>query len=222
MVMKNICFFRISLNVVLCCFLISCSHNETEEDPTIYNGDLEIKNQTKIDLFEYTKITGNLIISGNDVRNLNELTSLVSVGGDLVIMSTTISSVYGLSNLTAVGGDFKMALNKNISSLRYLSNLTSVGGKLEISYSYSLISLDGLENLTVLGGDLFIAGNYHPSYGGKALKNYCAISQLILNGQVTIDEYTIRQNGENTEPYNSGYSPTFEQIKNTGSGGCEK
>ena len=73
-----------------------------------------------------------------------------------------------------------------------MENLSSIGENLSILDNDNLISLNGLENLTTLGNSLYIGTNNDSAKAGNlALKNLCAISQLITSGEVTSNEYKV-------------------------------
>lgn len=63
--------------------------------PVIYEGDLILNSQEDIDNCIYTGVTGNLIISGDDISDLSALEHIDSVGGSLIIS--------GCSSLTDLG-----------------------------------------------------------------------------------------------------------------------
>jgi hypothetical protein len=120
--------------------------------------------QQQIDNFQTnypgcTEIEGYVIISGNDITNLDGLSVLTSIGSGLSIHTNALTSFTGLNNLTSIGGDLGIEENYALTSIIGLEGLTSIGGRLEVSYNYHLTSLTGLEGLTSIGGSLTIAMN---------------------------------------------------------------
>ena len=112
-----------------------------------------------------TILEGDVLISGDDITNLNGLNVVTSIGGNLSVgdywggISTLLTSLTGLENLDSIGGNFRILYNDSLASLTGLENLTSIGGVLDIYGNVSLASLTGLENLTSIGGVLRIDGN---------------------------------------------------------------
>jgi len=130
--------------------------------------------QSQIDSFQInypgcTEIEGDVLISGDDITNLNVLSVITSIGGDLeVVDNDVLTNLTGLNNLDSIGGDIEISWNTSLSSLTGLEKLTAIEGRLRIGYDYyiyglggnnSLKSLTGLENLTSIGGNLEILSN---------------------------------------------------------------
>jgi len=130
--------------------------------------------QSQIDSFQInypncTVIEGSVIISGNDISNLNELSVLTTIQGDLKIeYNDSLIQLTGLNNLTSIGGDLRIGVNDALTSLSGLAKLTHIGRHLFIGYwdawveyvgNPSLTNLTGLEGLTYLNGGLYIYGN---------------------------------------------------------------
>ena len=90
----------------------------------VYKGDLFLPTQEDIDSFNYTEVTGNLIIGKKEdnekITNLKGLSSLCKIEKSLFFSgNTNIISYDGLQNLTTIGGDFihKGSYYKNDKSL---------------------------------------------------------------------------------------------------------
>ncbi len=127
-----------------------------------WSQDIELSSQADVDAFDQsiTDISGYLIIEGNDITDLSNLSNITSVGGHLQISSNdALVNLDGLSNITSVGGYIEISYNDALVNLDGLSKITSVGEDLIISSNVALVNLDGLSNLTSVGGDLFIAYN---------------------------------------------------------------
>ncbi len=127
-------------------------------------------NQAQIDNFQSnnpgcTEIEGYVLIMGDDITNLLELSVLTSIGGELWISENDkLASLMGLENLTSIGGSLTIgkigfAGNPYLTTLAGLNNLTSVGSYVKINNNPALISLTGLENLASVGGDMQISDN---------------------------------------------------------------
>lgn len=178
----------------------------------IYEGNLKLTTQAQIDSFNYTVVTGNLIIqesTKNDILNLNGLSNLTSVNGDLHIgynaaltslnglsnlisvgedliisYNAVLNSLIGLSNLTSIDGDLLVFENNTLASLNALSNLTSIKGSLDI-YGSRVTSLDGLHNLTTVGKDLYIRDNFDLT-SLDALSKISSLKGLSISGNSSL------------------------------------
>jgi hypothetical protein len=124
-----------------------------DEGEHTYVGDLFFSTQAELDAFLpcWTKIDGDLTISGNSIFNLGALSNVKEVTRNVNIQYTSISNMIGLDNLTTVGGKFKIKTN---------------------TYGPRMSSLDGLEALSYVGKSLVIYYNFN-------LTDCCAISDLI-------------------------------------------
>jgi len=117
-----------------------------------------------------TEIEGDVVISGNDISNLDSLMALISIGGNLFIGNLEsgnpiLASITGLSNLTSVGDNFVLYNNPSLINLEGLESLFFIGGDLWIDYNSSLESLHGLENSDLeIFEDLNISNNSSLSY----------------------------------------------------------
>lgn len=185
-------------------------------------GDFEIWLNRDLETLEglesLTSIGGNLYILQNYALNsLNALEGVTSIGGTLTFNDNdALISLDGLSSLITVGGSLRVFWNDALTSFNGLDSLTSVTANLEIWDNDNLINLNGLETLTTLGGNLYIGRNTNSSssgIGNNVLINLCGVSQLIVNGQISNEEYFVGTNAHN---------PTYTEIQSTGSGGCER
>jgi hypothetical protein len=140
----------------------------------IYNGDLILSTQDEVNRFHYTKVTGSLTISGENIENLTPLLCLDTVGGGIRIESNPLlTTLSGLQNLASVGatgqrdpteiywGSYSLVIHGNglLANLDGLQNLDSLSGYVDISGNASLSNLDGLQNLTSIGQYLSINNN---------------------------------------------------------------
>lgn len=124
--------------------------------------------QSEIDSFQInfpscTTITGDVLILGSDITNLNGLSVLTEVQGDLDIGSGNYGNPYltditGLGNLTTIGGRLYVSNNSALSSISDF-NITSIGTSLVIMKNNSLTDLQGLENVTHIDSSLLISEN---------------------------------------------------------------
>ena len=143
--------------------------------------DQESVNNFQINYPNCTKIDGRVIISGDNVQNLDGLSALNSIGGYLTIGFTrSLTNIEGLGNITSLGGSLKIENTYALQNLTGFNNLTSIGGSLTIQYNDVLTSLTGIEGLTSVGGNLTIGYN-------KVLTNLTAMKELkTIDGNLSI------------------------------------
>lgn len=121
--------------------------------------------QSQIDSFQVnypgcTIIEGNVVISGDDITNLNGLSVLTAVESDLGIDGNPLlSNLSGLHNVTQVGADFDIADNASLTDLTGLESLIYTGLDLSIEFNPNLLNLSGVENLKTIGAELVILEN---------------------------------------------------------------
>jgi hypothetical protein len=140
----------------------------------IHTGDLDILSQADMDGLApgLTEVTGNLIIEGNDIANIDNLGSLQTVGVDLYLHNNTIlTNLDSLSSLITVGDDFEIHNNAALINVDGLSSLKTVGYWLEFHNNAALKNVDGLSSLTTIGEDLQFHNN-------AALTNIDGLSSL--------------------------------------------
>jgi hypothetical protein len=129
------------------------------------HGDYYFLTQENIDDFqsyypECTELQGNVLISGNDITNLNGLNVVTSVSGSLTIRECNVlTSLAGLQNVNSVGNYLNIHSNVSLNTLVGFENLDSIGLSLWVVGNTSLNSLAGLTNLDYIGGGIEIAGN---------------------------------------------------------------
>ena len=90
-------------------------------------GNFELNSQSEVDTFNCTSVTGDLIIFGEDIINLDGLSALTSVGGSLEITyNDALTNVDGLSALISVGGTLEIWGNNALTNIKGLAVLTMV------------------------------------------------------------------------------------------------
>lgn len=101
-------------------------------------------------LINLTSVGGVLVISQNDsLIELKGLDNLAAIGNALVLLKNkSLSQTTALQNLTAVERAIKIIDNESLDDLMGLSNIPFVTS-IEITGNSSLTTLDGLENLTL-------------------------------------------------------------------------
>ncbi len=143
-------FFTLLLGFLLSILML------TESNAQIFSGNLTLGNQAEVDAFNYTEVTGNLLIQE-------------SVAGN-------ITNLNGLSSLTSVGENFRIENNTALTNIDGLFSLTTVGTALIISDNDALTNIDGLSSLTsvntgIIWGVLAILNN-------AALTEFCGLYTL--------------------------------------------
>jgi carbonic anhydrase/acetyltransferase-like protein (isoleucine patch superfamily) len=126
-----------------------------------YTGNLTLGTQAEVDAFDYTEVTGYLVIrdNGSSITNLNALSKLTSVGSSLhIYFNDALTSLSGLENITSVNATLNIQDNAALTSLSGLENIISVKN-LFISNNAALTSFSGLEKITSVGENLFISNN---------------------------------------------------------------
>jgi hypothetical protein len=139
----------------------------------ICSGNITLTTQAQVDAFPAThgcnEITGMLLISGNDITNVDSLYSLNIAGGLGITGNAQLTNIDGLSNLSRVGSSCNpancgypgtgVAIRNNplLSNVTGLSSLATIAGDLVIASNASLSSISGLGNLASIGGVLEIS-----------------------------------------------------------------
>ncbi len=118
---------------------------------------ITFSNQSMIDDFQNNYpdcdiIEGNVRIDGNDISNVDGLSSISAINGDLEIRDNPVlSNLSGLSNLTFVGGSLSIQENAQLPDFTGLNNLVSVGAEFSIYLNMQLTNLAGLDSLSSVG-----------------------------------------------------------------------
>lgn len=116
-----------------------------------------------------------LIISGNNITNVDGLSQLTSIGGELDIQyNPLLMNVDGFSQLSSIGGYLNIQSSPGLTNIDGFSQLTSIGGYLSFG-SNSLPNIDGFSQLTSVGGNLIFSYN-------SDLTNVDGFSQLTSVG----------------------------------------
>jgi len=153
-------------------------------------GDLSFTSQEEIDSFsiqnpDCISLEGDVTISGNDITNLNGLSSIEFIRGGLWITNnSTLENLDGLENLLYVEDQLNIGYNPLLQNVSGLQGLDSIGGDLKIINNQSLTSLTALIGLQIVGGELRIVNN-------DELSNLEGLNSIQAN---SLDELTITLN----------------------------
>ncbi|MEM9823625.1 MAG: hypothetical protein AAF985_21245, partial [Bacteroidota bacterium] len=135
-------------------------------NPALLAADLVLATQSAVDAFNPVDgiHEGDLRISGNDILDLSNLSSLTEVTGDFSISDNPLlTNLNGLENLQKIGINLVIANNPVLSQLTSLVSLTTVGNSLFIIENDGLSDLSGLDGvqsdlieLNILQNDLLL------------------------------------------------------------------
>ena len=82
-------------------------------------GSYTLNSQAAVDAFSCTQVTGELTISGNDITNLDALSSLTGVNQAVwIIKNDSLTQIDGLSNLSSLGGSLTIDGNPSLTNVR--------------------------------------------------------------------------------------------------------
>lgn len=147
----------------LICFLALDIQAEDKTPLNICEGNVFLGSQAEVDAFTYTRITGNLIIQGDDIVNLSSLDTLMRVEGTLFINDNPLlSTLKGLENL-------EFARKLVIFGNAQLQDISSIAD-LELS-----VDIDVLET------GLNVSGN-------PQLSQCCVLEKIPTRGQKSIGQ----------------------------------
>jgi gliding motility-associated-like protein len=124
---------------------------------------LILSRQSQVDSFPINysgcnRVTGKLIISGNNITSLQALNVLNHVEFLNIRDNPLIISLNGLNNLQTAG-NIIISHNESLLSLNGLESLDSVTANLEVKYNLSLVTLDGLNGLQKVKNTLSVFSN---------------------------------------------------------------
>ena len=126
----------------------------------VYDGSLRLTSQAEVDLFDYTAITGSLMISGDDIQDLSPLSVLTSIGEYLYIGNNpALIVVDGFENLTELGKGLSVNDNPVLVSFSGFNNLLATGDNIDFWYNDSLASISGFASLQTAGWSIEFGSN---------------------------------------------------------------
>ena len=128
----------------------------------------------------YTKVMGNIIVQGDNIRTLQKLNNLLQeIDGNLTINCHSLTSLDGLYNLKKITGNF-ITERAGITSYEGINNLTEIGGNFKVIAESSLdalASFEGLNGLKSIGGD-FEVNAKSSYYSLKSLASFEGLESL--------------------------------------------
>lgn len=152
--------------LVFCLVLISSS----------MSGNINLNDQASIDSYSlnYPAETWDwLFIEGDDITNLNGLSTLTSAGGVHFGDCPNLTSLEGLNNLTSILNSLEFEGNVPLVNFEGLNSLSSVEFWILLSpeSSVPIINFQGLESLTHLGSLRIL--------NGPGIQNFMGLEQLV-------------------------------------------
>ena len=173
----------------------------TQAAKGIYIGDIIFTTEQDLIDFQaagYTKVRGNVIVSGGEITTLQKLDNLLTeINGSLRLECSTLTTLDGLYGLKTIT-DSLIIKDGDMTSFEGLRNLGTIGGNFKViaesSYysSYSLNSLSsfkGLSGLKSIGGDFEVNAKSSSSSSLKSLASFEGLESLtnIGGGKLTIN-----------------------------------
>lgn len=139
-------------------FSVPASAQDCTPDNIALSSQLEV-DQFQVNHGPCDRVLQNLVITGEGIVNLDELSDLTAVLGDLKIdHNSSLITIDGLAKLQSAGG-LSMSGNPALLKIDGLSGLTRIEGWLLIQDNDSLQSVSGLNGLTYVGDNLLVRVN---------------------------------------------------------------
>lgn len=141
-------------------------------------GDQVFHSQSEIDAFalnnpDCISISGSLTLDGDDIVNLDGLSSIKFIEVHLRIINTSLTNLDGLDSLYSVDLQVQILDNPLLDEISALKNLTIIGQGLYIHNNNNLSSLDGLQNVTLTSNTNFVSIRDCPALEDCAIANLC-------------------------------------------------
>ena len=164
----------------------------TQAAKGIYIGDIIFTTEQDLIDFQaagYTKVRGNVIVSGGEITTLQKLDNLLTeINGSLRLECSTLTTLDGLYGLKTIT-DSLIIKDGNMTSFEGLRNLETIGGNFRViakssnSSLRSLSSFKGLSGLKSIGGDFEVnAKSFSYSSSLDALASFEGLESLEIIG----------------------------------------
>ncbi len=140
-------------------------------------------------------IEGDVMISGNNITNLNGLQNITTFEkGFWIEDCPLLENLSGLENVTYIGDYLELGNLPLVENLNELSNLSYVGASLDIIYLPLLTNINGLENVTSAITYLIFWGNEN-LINMEGINNIQSIStQLRLSNNILLTDISALEN----------------------------
>ena len=159
--------FLVNLNSIACLpnGITFTTQQEIDDFPTNYTG---------CDIIE-----GDLKIEGNDITNLNGLSSIEEIEGFFQIDNCeNLSSLTGLDNVLKIGA--ALIVNSGLTDFQGLNNLSSVSFSFSLTNNLDLESFNGLGSLQEVGTAFQVNGT-------PKIKNFLGLNELSQVNQLSVN-----------------------------------
>ena len=156
----------------------------TQAAKGIYIGDIIFETEQDLIDFQtagYTKVRGNVIVSGGEITTLQKLDNLLTeINGSLRLECSTLTTLDGLYGLKTIT-DSLIIKDGDMTSFEGLRNLGTIGGNFRViaessSSLNSLSSFKGLSGLKSIGGDFEVNAKSYSSL--KSLASFEGLESL--------------------------------------------
>jgi len=105
-------------------------------------------------------ISGDVVISGADITNLNGLSNISTItGGVMIANNAALSNLTGLGSLEEVIGRLTIINNPSLVNVDGLGALTNIYDGINVESNQSLTNLSGLQSLSYVGTYLRVVYN---------------------------------------------------------------
>src|SRR6056297_2222825 len=166
----------------------------------VCEGDIELRTQAQVDVFNCVEVTGGLYIGPiyvnqtTDITNLDGLSELTRATTVTIIRNDNLVSLEGLGSLAILEGGIRIDQNNSLTSLNGLSAIDRIGppppnndgtqGYIVIDSNNSLTDLSALSEVSEDVGSLSITyNNALNSLGGL---NNIVYDQLRITGNPSL------------------------------------
>lgn len=125
-------------------------------------GNLVLNSQSEVNAHgHYTSVSGSLVVSGHDIKDLDPLSSLGSVGTYISVDNNPalVTVDDGFAALTDVGWGIYFYDNDNLVTFSGFDALLQTGDNIDFWFNDSLESVSGFESLQTAGWSLEFGGN---------------------------------------------------------------
>lgn len=127
--------------------------------PKVCEGDVTLTSQAEVDAFSCNEIVGSLTISGDDITNVDALSSLRFLRAGLIVENNpNLQNLSGLSSLITVGGfqAIRIANNPSLIEINGFSALTeATPGGIVFEHNNSLTNISGFNALRTIGANVY-------------------------------------------------------------------
>lgn len=126
--------FAFISNNALDCNSVEEVEDDCEYGEPCYIGDLELSSQIEVDEFSVNYpncniVSGDLIIEGDDIENLNGLSQIAQINGSLYIGiisgNPLLTDLSGLSNVSSIEGELWIVNNNELEDLNGIHNISA-------------------------------------------------------------------------------------------------